>query len=124
VTDKLSVGSTLSGERAVSIEVTQDDLQKVYDLIIATCEHDDAYHARGAKALRIIGALKDERDTFALHASPLREALEPFVSDCAIYLTGAEKDDDEHAVWVTTAQILAARRALSPSYPMENYNGD
>jgi hypothetical protein len=54
----------------------------------------------------------------------LIEVLTPFVSDDAIYLTGCEKPDDEHAIWVTTTQILEARVALEPPRAKEQTDAE
>lgn len=52
----------------------------------------------------------------------LRASLEALVSEDVVYLTGAEKDADEAAIFVTVADVRRARAALSD--PLAGIGGE
>lgn len=52
---------------ALPATITADEVQFVRDLIIVTCEHNSDFHAKGAKALRIL-------NTLAISAARARKA--------------------------------------------------
>ena len=107
----------------MTTKVSADAVQQVRALIIATCQYDEHYFSQGVRALYVVGALKDERDTLASHADPLRRALEKARAQFEFYvqahMSKSPPDMDKAATNQEFVEMIDA--ALSSG---ENNNGE
>jgi len=117
----------------MTTKVSADEVQQVRDLIIATCQYDEHYFSQGVRALYVVGALKDERDTLASHADPLRRALEELETAARVVFDGLnDRIDAACASGGTSVPVFAGIAALSDALHVasatlssgENENGE
>jgi hypothetical protein len=108
----------------MTTKVSDDEVQQVRDLIIATSQYDEHYVSQGVLALRAVNALKDERDTLTSHADPLRRALERINELSVTPISGDHAAANNGKELIRAKAIARLALGLAALSSGENNNGD